>query len=201
MIRATTISVLLVIAALPAGASGFGDKEAGTSAASFLKLGADARAAGMGGAVHAAVDDATAIYWNPAGLAGLRYRHATMTHGASYQNTFQDFVAYAQPIEAPFAGNQSGRERDLRPDQFGTLGIAVLYQNAGPISEIDNTATPTGDRINPQDLAVIVAWGATVARGVDVGVGIKYITTKIQGDASTGAAAPGSPANSRTPCP
>ncbi|MDD5303867.1 MAG: PorV/PorQ family protein [Elusimicrobia bacterium] len=185
--RNAAFVVLLVITALPAAAGGFGSTQRGTSGATFLKLGADARAAGMGGAVRAAVDDATAIYWNPAGLAGLRYRHATMTHGASYQSTFQDFIAYAQPVESPFA-RQTGRERDLRPDQLGTLGVAVLYQNSGSISEVDNTGGPTGDRITPQDLAVFLAWGATISRGLDVGIGLKYVTSKIQGVASTGAA-------------
>lgn len=184
--RKTTFVVSLILAALPAAAGGFGSGQGGTSGAPFLKLGADARAAGMGGAVRAAVDDATAIYWNPAGLAGLRYRHATMTHGASYQSTFQDFIAYAQPVESPFA-RQTGRERDLRPDQLGTLGVAVLYQNSGGISEVDNLGAPTGDRITPQDLAVFLAWGATLARGLDVGVGLKYVTSRIQGVASTGA--------------
>lgn len=185
--RTSLFAAWLVLAALPAAAGGFGSSQAGTSGANFLKLGADARAAGMGGAVRAAVDDASAIYWNPAGLAGLRYRHATMTHGASYQSAFQDFIAYAQPVESPF-GRQTGRERDLRPDQLGTLGVAVLYQNSGAISEVDNAAVPTGDRFTPQDLAVFLAWGATVARGLDVGVGLKYVTSKIQGSASTGAA-------------
>ncbi len=184
--RKTAVVVFLFSAALRAGATGYGANEAGTSAGNFLKLGADARAAGMGSAVHAAVDDATAIYWNPAGLAGLRYRHATMTHSASYQSTFTDFIAYAQPIEAPFQ-RQSGRERELQPDQFGTLGVAVLYQNSGSINEVDNTGANTGDRITPQDLAVIIAWGATVSRGLDLGIGLKYITSKIQSTAQTGA--------------
>lgn len=184
--RNSLLAASIVLAALPAAAAGFGSSQGGTSGASFLKLGADARAAGMGGAVRAAVDDATAIYWNPAGLSGLRYRHATMTHAASYQSTFQDFIAYAQPVESPFS-RQTGRERDLRPDQLGTIGVAVLYQNSGTISEVDNAGTPTGDRFTPQDLAVFLAWGATVSRGLDVGLGLKYVTSKIQGSASTGA--------------
>ncbi len=184
--NSAALAVLLVLSALPAGAKGFGDDQAGTSGANFLKFGADARAAGMGGAVRAAVDDASATYWNPAGLAGLRYRHATMTHAASYQSTFTDFLAYAQPIE-PLFQRVSGRERDLRPDQLGTLGVAVLYQNSGGISEVDNTGVPTGDRITPQDLAVFIAWGATLSRGLDLGIGLKYVSSKIQNSAETGA--------------
>jgi len=183
----TALVVFFLVTARPAAAAGFGSSQAGTSGGNFLKLGADARAAGMGGAVRAAVDDATAIYWNPAGLSGLRYRHATMTHSASYQSTFMDFIAYAQPVESPF-GKQTGRERDLRPDQLGTLAVAVLYQNSGSIAEIDNTAAPTGNSITPQDFAVFIGWGATVARGLDVGLGLKYVTSKIHTSASTGAA-------------
>ncbi len=38
----------------------------------FLTLGAGAKAAGLGGAVVASVDDATAAYWNPAGLLSVK---------------------------------------------------------------------------------------------------------------------------------
>jgi long-subunit fatty acid transport protein len=38
----------------------------------FLSIGVGARAAGMGSAVVAGVDDATAAYWNPAGLMQIK---------------------------------------------------------------------------------------------------------------------------------
>jgi len=178
------LAVLLIAApAMPARAAG-GARAAGTTAAAFLTVGADARAAGMGNAVAASADDASATYWNPADLAGLHYRHATMTHTASYKSTFTDFLAYASPVEIR---RGSERERDLLPDQLGTVGGAVLYQNAGSLSEVDNTGAPTGASFTPQDFSVAVGWGAELARGLDAGLAVKYVSTKIEDSAATGA--------------
>mgnify|MGYP006299183983 CR=1 FL=1 len=47
----------------------FSKTGAGEYAADFLNIDVGARAAGMGGAFTAIADDATAFYWNPAGLA------------------------------------------------------------------------------------------------------------------------------------
>lgn len=182
--RRLLLAVLLAAApALPAAAA-FGSSQTGTSAAQFLTLGVDARAAAMGGAVAAAADDATALFWNPADLAGLHYRHATFTHSAGYQNTFYDFLAYAQPIEVR---RGSSRERDLQPDQLGTVGASVQYLNAGRITEVDNTGTATGGSFTPQDIAATIGWGAEVFRGLDAGISVKYVSSKIQDSAVTGA--------------
>ena len=41
----------------------------GTTAAKFLSLGVGSKAVGMGGAFTSVANDATAMYWNPAGLS------------------------------------------------------------------------------------------------------------------------------------
>lgn len=46
-------------------------EKVGTFDGQFLKIGIGARAAGMGNAFVAIADDASAVYWNPAGLARL----------------------------------------------------------------------------------------------------------------------------------
>jgi hypothetical protein len=183
--KARLLAALLAAAPLGAEAASFGSSQAGTSGASFLTLGADARAAGMGNAVSASADDASGVYWNPADLAGLHYRDATFTHTASYQGTFYDFAAYAQPIEIR---RGTGRERDLVPDQLGTIAVSVQYLNAGKLSEVDNTGAPTGGSFTPQDLALTIGWGAELARGLDAGISVKYVSTQIEQTAATGAA-------------
>jgi len=55
-------------------------EKVGTYAAQFLKIGVSARATGMGSAFTAVADDATASYWNPAGLAGIDGTVVTLNH-------------------------------------------------------------------------------------------------------------------------
>ncbi len=182
--RPLLLAVLLALPARPARAA-FGASEAGTSAAEFLKMASDARAAGMGRAVRAATDDATAAWWNPAGLASLRFRHASLTHAASFQSDFTDMMTFGMPISGPSKGSR--RERELQPDQIGSIAVSMIYHNSGRFAEVDNTGTPTGDSVSPRDLAAGVSWGAAMTRTVDAGVTVKYISTKISRSAGTGA--------------
>ncbi len=66
------VAALALLGAIPAvaGAAQIFEKVA-TFDGQFLKIGVGARAAGMGGAFVAMADDATSMYWNPAGLARI----------------------------------------------------------------------------------------------------------------------------------
>ena len=50
-----------------------GHRRAGTSALTFLKIGIGSRAASMGGAFVGIADDASCLYWNPAGAAQMKH--------------------------------------------------------------------------------------------------------------------------------
>lgn len=52
----------------------------GTFAMQFLKLGVSARATGMGSAFTAIADDATATYWNPAGIVDVTRTNVSLNH-------------------------------------------------------------------------------------------------------------------------
>jgi hypothetical protein len=70
---------------------------------------------------------------------------------------------------------------------MGAVGLSVLYLNAGKISELDNTGAATGNSFTPQDLALTVAWGMALSDSFDVGLGGKYISSRIEETSQTGA--------------
>lgn len=84
----------LVFALLLTGATHAASRYAGE----FLGLGAGARSAALGSAYVALADDATAGYWNAAGLAALSSRQVHLTHAEHFSGLMQrDFVAIARP--------------------------------------------------------------------------------------------------------
>ena len=64
------MAVAALVFAGPAGAANIFEK-VGTFDGQFLKIGVGARAEGMGGAFVGVADDATALFWNAAGIARI----------------------------------------------------------------------------------------------------------------------------------
>lgn len=71
---------MALLLALAVTGPAFAQSKVGTTSAQFLGISVGARAVGMGGAFTATADDATALYWNPAGIAGLEKFQANLIH-------------------------------------------------------------------------------------------------------------------------
>ena len=67
----------------------------------FLNIGAGARGLGMGGAQVASAKDATAGYWNPAGLTGIKeYPNVGLMHAEYFSGIAKyDYLSAAMPIQ------------------------------------------------------------------------------------------------------
>ncbi|MDD4004185.1 MAG: PorV/PorQ family protein [Elusimicrobiaceae bacterium] len=159
--------VLLICCAGRAEAAFSGD-DAGTSAAQFLKLGPGARAAGMGGAFTAVAGDSGAIYWNPAGLAGLTSQHAAFTHAQMFEDIRYEWASYALPVWG------------------GALAAGVQYLSYGDVDAFDANGNTEGV-IHPGDLAVSLGFGHKLL-GLDAGASLKYISSQIRSKATAFAA-------------
>lgn len=181
--RAALPTFLLLASLAPGAEAASRSKNAGTSGAEFLKLGADARGGAMGLAMTAASDDASSVHWNPAGLSQVAEVQISGTFSQMYQDVQYGFLALAAPIKSPVAP----RRREYRPSGSGTVAAALLYLNAGPLQERDNTGALTGGRLTPQDFAAMAGWGATLTEDLDLGVSMKYIQSRIQATAQTAA--------------
>jgi hypothetical protein len=94
-------------------------EKVGTFSAQFLKIGPSARAAGMGSAFTAVANDATSIYWNPAGMVEESRTDVTV-------NT----VVWPANIQVYFAGAVFST-----PYLPGTFGISARALTMDPQEE------------------------------------------------------------------
>src|SRR5688572_31184123 len=67
----------------------------------FLNIGVGGRALGMGNVQSAIADDATAGFWNPAGLLQLRQKHnVALMHSELFAGIVKnDYASYAAPLD------------------------------------------------------------------------------------------------------
>ena len=145
----------------------FSSSGKGTSTAGFLKIGAGARAVGLGEAFTTVADDATALYWNPAALRQVENNSMALMHAAYLESARFDYGAFAHSGEKV------------------SIGVGVQYLSFGELTGRDQNKIETGG-FEPSDMAVSVgsAWDL---KGFSLGVSGKYIQSKIQKTAETGA--------------
>jgi hypothetical protein len=135
------------------------------STAAYERLPQGARAAGLGGAFTAVADDATAIYWNPAGLSQGSLAIHAMTMAVSYAVLPQDrrlgFLAISRNV----------------PDQ-GHFGIGLSHATAGRIPRVDSGGEVTGSLADSEDTLFLSA-SKRRAPNLAIGASVKLLFQQI----------------------
>jgi len=72
-------------------------REGSSGTSSLFLLGAGTRAVGMGGSFVSVADDASAVFWNPAGLARLSFGELDFSHVTLPEGSEYDFAGLAYP--------------------------------------------------------------------------------------------------------
>jgi len=115
---------------------------------------------GMGSAFVALVDDATATYWNPAGLASVTGTQITAMHNEWIQDFRQEFAA---------VGTKLGP---------GVVGFSIAGFYTSELEERSNKGVLTG-HFGFNDVALTGAYGLNVASGLDLGVAARFLREMI----------------------
>lgn len=149
----------------------------------FLMINPGAREGGMGEAGVALAEDATAIYWNPAGLAfqfedpevDARYdgslMHVNWLPKFNLDDLYYDYLA--------------GR---MHLDNIGTVGLGVQFINYGENVQTDVTGAEIG-RFTSNEFAITGSYGLKLSQGQGFGVNLKLAYSRlsdVQVDAEEG---------------
>lgn len=141
----------------------------------FLSWGAGARSLGMGKAFFAVSDDASATYWNPAGLTQLDRREVMALHVNMFADTSYDFISYVHPT--PKLGVFGVNLTRLYSGGFEKVEIS-FDRNKQDIISITNSGS-----FSDIQLALTGAYGKKIREDISVGVSGKYVSHTL--DSST----------------
>ncbi|MFH1278839.1 MAG: PorV/PorQ family protein [Candidatus Eisenbacteria bacterium] len=157
---AMTAIALLLGAGAAEGASSLGGERVATNAGAFLKIGIGAKAVGLGEAFTAIADDATALYWNPAGLVNLPRREAYFSHTSWIADIDYEYMAYAQPLN--YLGGIS-------------VGLHVGTLRTNMMETTEYQPYGTGREFSYSDLFVGVGAARNFTDKLSIGFGLKYV--------------------------
>ena len=139
-------------------------------AGEFLAVGAGARPLALGSAFVALADDATAGYWNAAGLSRLDDRQLHLMHGERFAGLVnQDFVAFAMPDVAGFDGACVSLLRIGVDD----IQFTILQDPTGQIGP-DNRPVPLATA-SSADYALYFSASRRLSATLDIGASLKGI--------------------------
>ena len=167
---------LIIAAALLAIAAGV-NADDNKYAADWMTYGAGARALGMGGAYVAVADDATAAYWNPAGMPEVERAAFSAMH--SY--TFNGLAAYDSIYGAYNLG------------KYGAVGGGLLMFTVDdmPITDWNNPESPNRRPVlkgyaDSGDYAVYGSYGRQVLPKLNLGASGIFIMGRHLGEFEEG---------------
>ena len=157
------LCLIVAVTLLAAFAPAFAVSE---SAVLFLQINPGARAAGMGEAFVGLADDATAVYYNPAGLGFQRGRELTLMHTNWLpqlgSDLFYEFGAYRQHFE-----------------NIGTVAINVTYLNLGEQAQTDASGPDPIGTFSSNEYAISLTYGTQLSENWAVGLGARFIQSNL----------------------
>ena len=141
---------------------GFEFSKAGSSGLQFLKIGVGARETALGSAASAIVDNANAVFWNPAGIAYVENREVSFSNNNWIAGSKHNAAVVAFPL-ASFV-----------------VAISAISLN---IKEFEETTAlqpdGTGRMVQAGDLLFAIAAARRFTDKLSIGLQLKYVNEKL----------------------
>lgn len=135
----------------------------GTAGAQFLQIGVGSKYQGMGGSSVATVNDAYAMFWNPAGLVEIENWDVSLTNVNWLLDIDLNYVAIARRFE-----------------DVGVFGISATVLSVGE-QEITTVAQQdgTGENYSATSYAIGLSFARRLTNRFSFGTSVKYIGEEI----------------------
>jgi hypothetical protein len=160
-----TLARLLFGVLVLAGLSSPLRAQVGITAVPFLQIEPDSRGGGMGNTGVALADNASALFWNPAGLAFQDKTQISITH-ANWLPSFNANLFYDYLVGA------------VHLDGIGTVGGHITFLNLGEQTRTDETGLELG-RFNSYELAAGLSYGFQLSERLALGTGFRFIYSSL----------------------
>ena len=168
MPRHRTVGIALAaVLALAAGAA-FAEEENGGAPGSWLSSYVTARTMGMGGAFVGAADDASAVIWNPAGLAILVPNEVRFETARLFEDTSVNALNFAVP------GNK-----------LPSFGLSVVSLRSGEFERTNDMNDPLGT-FNEGETAYIFTLARSINTRIALGTNVKMVRQSVEDFSGTG---------------
>ena len=141
----------------------------GTTAAKFLHMNVGSRAVGMGGAFTSIANDATAMYWNPAGLGFHKVKEVFVNHSNWIADISFDYFGFSFPL--------------LNNQYFG-LNITSVTMDDMEVTRYGNENT--GETFSAANYAVGATYSLNLTDRFSIGFNGKYIQENIANNRAAG---------------
>lgn len=139
--------------------------QVGITAVPFLQIEPDSRGAGMGNTGVAIADNASAMFWNPAGLAFQSENQLSITHAnwlpAFNADLFYDYLVGTYNVEG-----------------IGTIGGHITFLNLGEQVRTSSDNIELG-RFNSFELAGGLSYGFELSENFALGTGFRFIYSSL----------------------
>jgi long-subunit fatty acid transport protein len=133
----------------------------------FLLITPNSRAGGMGEAFVALADDASAVFWNPAGLAFQEGKQFTSMYAKwlpqfNLDDLYYVFAAYRHSVEG-----------------LGTVGANLTFINLGQQQVTLADSPEPVDSFNSNEFALTLSYATLLSESFGVGLNVRYIRSNL----------------------